>query len=121
MHNNIADGERVKDVVMQSSLSRRMLDLMFKKHLGRTVSSELQRLRMQRAKRLLEPSYNSIPDASKEAGHTSPINMYRAFLKYEDRVPKDYRKRHRKKTLADWNFSNNRPAAEREHRFPTDD
>ncbi len=105
IHNNVANHVRVKDIVANSSLSRRMLDMLFKKYLGRPVSGELERLRLERAKRLLELSDDSIADVSEQAGYTSSINMYRAFIRNENRTPKDYRKKHRKKILMAWDPS----------------
>jgi LacI family transcriptional regulator len=82
----------VKDVAQQSGVSRRALEQRFMQVLQRTPASEIRRVHLERAKRLLEETDLSIPDVAEAAGYGSPEYMAGIFRNEVSTTPLKYRK-----------------------------
>jgi LacI family transcriptional regulator len=81
----------VKDLLNICSLTRRMLDLRFQQALGRTISREIKRVRIERAKDLLRRSPLSIRAVARAAGFHSPRLFARLFHQITGILPTQYR------------------------------
>jgi LacI family transcriptional regulator len=82
----------VKDVTRHSGISRRALEKRFMQVLHRTPASEIRRVHLERAKRLLEETDLSIPDVAEAAGYGSPEYMAGIFRAELNTTPLKYRK-----------------------------
>ena len=82
----------VKDVTRHSGVSRRALEQRFMKVLHRSPASEIRRVHLERAKRLLEETDLPIPDVAESAGYGSPEYMAGIFRAELQTTPLKYRK-----------------------------
>ncbi len=82
----------VKDVTRHSGVSRRALEQRFMQVLHRTPASEIRRVHLERAKRLLEETDLPIPDVAESAGYGSPEYMAGIFRSELQTTPLKYRK-----------------------------
>ena len=82
----------VKDVTRHSGVSRRALEQRFMQVLHRTPASEIRRVHLERAKRLLEETDLPIPDVAEAAGYGSPEYMAGVFRSELKTTPLKYRK-----------------------------
>lgn len=82
----------VKDVTRHAGVSRRALEQKFMKVLHRTPASEIRRVHLERAKRLLEETDLPIPDVAESAGYGSPEYMAGVFRSELQTTPLKYRK-----------------------------
>jgi LacI family transcriptional regulator len=85
----------VQQVAEAVGLSRRSVYLAFRKHLGRTVSEEVTRLRVGHAKRLLRESSRKLAAIADEAGFTSAEHMSKTFARELGEPPGAWRKAQR--------------------------
>jgi LacI family transcriptional regulator, galactose operon repressor len=85
----------IEDLVSQIGLSRRTLEIRFRKIIGRTPHEELRRLRLVRAKRLLLETDHSISKIAFAAGFCSPTHLSQTFHKQTGMTPSQYRRAHR--------------------------
>lgn len=81
----------VPEVVRQAKLSRRDLDVRFRHHVGHTISTEIQRVRLENAKALLEATDYPIPDVAEAAGYSSASYMVQVFRAKLGTTPAKYR------------------------------
>ncbi|WP_442485762.1 substrate-binding domain-containing protein [Aeoliella sp. SH292] len=81
----------VAEVVKQSNLSRRDLDTRFQKLLGHSVSAEIQRVKLEQAKVLLEQTDYPVPDVADAAGYSSASYMVQVFRAKLGTTPAKYR------------------------------
>lgn len=81
-----------KDVAKATGVGVRTLQLKFSKILGRPISDEIQRVRIERAKRELTQSDRPIQDIARDTGFGRAMRMYNAFVRELDITPTDYRK-----------------------------
>jgi len=86
----------VDDVVAATSASRRSLERRFQKAMGRTISEEVTRLRLERAKRRLAENDDALKNVAADSGFSSLNHFYRAFVRVEGISPKEYRKQRRR-------------------------
>jgi LacI family transcriptional regulator len=86
----------VDDVVAATPASRRSLERRFQKAMRRTISEEITRLRLERAKRRLAESDDALKNVAADAGFSSLNHFYRAFVRLEGISPKEYRKQRRR-------------------------
>ncbi len=84
-------GIKVEDVARHAKLSRRDLDARFGAGVGRTVLTEIQRVRLEHAKRLLEETDYPIPHVAEHAGYSSASYMVQVFRNRLDMTPAKYR------------------------------
>ncbi|HYO24757.1 MAG TPA: XylR family transcriptional regulator [Lacipirellulaceae bacterium] len=95
IHHHAADPIGVDDVVNHLEMSRRALELRFRDAVGRTPHDELQRVRLNRAQRLLLETDLPIPKVALAAGYRSGSYLAQVFQKQVGRTPAQYRKDHR--------------------------
>ncbi len=81
----------VEDLVVAAAMSRRGLHKAFVEHLGRTPGQELQRVRIERAKRLLRESAYKLEVLSNMCGYQSANSFCIAFKQATGMSPKQYR------------------------------
>jgi len=81
----------VKDIVMVSGVSRRTLEIRFRKLLNTSIYDELYRVRIEAAKRLLTEQSLTITQIASQCGFSSLHYFSRTFKKCEGVSPKEYR------------------------------
>ncbi|MFG0247409.1 MAG: substrate-binding domain-containing protein [Phycisphaeraceae bacterium JB051] len=84
---------QVDDLLNEVLISRRSLESKFKQHLNRTPLSEIHRVHVEQAKRLLTETQLPIPRVAESSGFTNAAQMNTVFRKYVGTTPSDYRKR----------------------------
>ncbi|TWT92905.1 Xylose operon regulatory protein [Botrimarina colliarenosi] len=87
-------------VAEHAELNRRELDAMFRDSVGRSVSAEIQRIRLEHARRLLEETDHPIPAIAEAAGYSSASYMIQVFRRELDTTPSKYRSRVRSLSIA---------------------
>jgi len=85
------DGVRVRDLLRAVSLSRRVLESRFLKHLGRTPHQEIERVRMDCVKRLLRETDLSLNAIARRTGFSSEYYLSVAFKRVMRQSPGRYR------------------------------
>ena len=86
---------QVKNVVENSSLSRRRLEQRFKSILGHPINKEISRARADIISKMLVVTDISITDIATKLGYTSPEHIGRFFKKQRGMTPRNYRIKHR--------------------------
>ncbi|HBT75582.1 MAG TPA: hypothetical protein DEB39_01360 [Planctomycetaceae bacterium] len=69
------------DVIRHIGASRDWLSRLFRKHVGRSISEELLRVRIEQAKYLLLSTDKKIAEIAKETGFTSYVHFAKSFLR----------------------------------------
>jgi len=87
---------RVADVVKQTTVSRRGLEMKFRGHIKRSITEEIMRVKVEQITRLLLESDMSIEKITDCLAFGSPDRMRDAFRKSKGINPLAFRKRHRK-------------------------
>jgi len=75
------EGIRAKDVVERSGMSRQRLHQLFLEHLGRSVSAEISRRRIEAASEMLKDSKLKVHEIAKRAGFSGATHLCRSFKK----------------------------------------
>ena len=83
---------KVNDVVNAVATNRRTLERNFREFTGRTISQEISRMRIERAKRLMMESDLSLKELSAELGYRNSDHFYKSFLRTEGQKPSSFRK-----------------------------
>ena len=83
---------KVNDVVNAVATNRRTLERNFREFTGRTISQEISRMRIERAKRLMMESDLSFKELSAELGYRNSDHFYKSFLRAEGQTPSSFRK-----------------------------
>lgn len=99
IHDHVTEPITVADVVDAVHISRRALELRFRRQLGRTVHDELERLRMQRAERLLTESDLPVPYIAEAVGYNNPNYFARVFQQKRGMSPTEFRRERRGKLI----------------------
>lgn len=86
---------RVNDIVKTLGLSRRMLEIRFRKAVGRSVNDEIQRVHLERAKRLLVDSDWPLPKIAIASGYSSASYLDVVFKRAVGVSPTKFRQRMR--------------------------
>jgi LacI family transcriptional regulator len=86
---------RVPQVVAASGLSRRALELRFRRELERTILDEIRRVRLDRACRLLETSDLPVAKVALRCGFSTPQRFHSVFRQQMGMLPSEYRRKHR--------------------------
>jgi transcriptional regulator GlxA family with amidase domain len=81
----------LKDLVGAAGMSRRGLHKAFMEHLGRTPGQELQRVRIERAKRLLAGADHKVERLAGMCGYQSANSFHIAFKQATGMSPKQFR------------------------------
>lgn len=90
-------GISVEQVCELAGCSRSTLDNLFQKHLGRSISGEMTRIRLGRAMRLLENTTQSVEEVARECGFLSATYFCRFFKRESGSSPALYRSTHAKR------------------------
>lgn len=85
----------IDDICIYTDLSKRGLEKAFQKHLGRSPATELRRLRIQNAKRMLTQTDDKIEYIAQCCGYSNSSNLSCAFKKDTGTSPREYRSRYR--------------------------
>jgi LacI family transcriptional regulator len=91
IHAHFRDPITVADVASESHISRRRLQDLFLEHIGRTISQEIQRARLDLAKRMLHESPMKIGLIAERCGLGSGVQMAKVFSRELKTTPKAYR------------------------------
>ena len=93
-----ADEISIRDILHAIPLSRRALEIGFRRHLGRTPRDEIRRIRVQKALELLCDTEWSVTKIASACGFDRPELLTRAFRREFKATPTDFRRRfaHRK-------------------------
>lgn len=83
---------QVTEVVANTKLSRRPLEILFKKEVGRTINQEITRYRLEKARALLHHSSRSASEISQVCGFTRPNQLHRVFKKNIGLSPGEFKK-----------------------------
>ena len=89
----------IEDIGSYTGLSKRGLEKAFHKHLGRSPASELRRLRLQNAMRMLTETDEKIEYIALVCGYSNSSNLSCAFRKDAGMSPRMYRKRFRRESV----------------------
>ncbi len=87
-------GLTIADIVAATDTSRRNLDRIFVKTLGRTVAEELTRVRLERARRLLVRTKMTFGDIAAACGLSGRDPLRQMLRRAAGLTPGEYRKRH---------------------------
>jgi LacI family transcriptional regulator len=90
------EGITVEDVLRELPLSRRALEHRFRRRLGRTPKEEIQRLRFEQAKSLLDSTELPVARISDRLGFHQPSYLSAVFKKETGLSPAKYRNRSRR-------------------------
>jgi len=82
----------VADVLEFVPISRRVLEQRFQKYLGRSPATEIRRVRVEKAKRLLADSDRSMSAIAAACGFEHPEVLTRVFRRQEGITPSTFRK-----------------------------
>jgi LacI family transcriptional regulator len=92
---NIANRVQVSDVARHAGVSRSTLDNRFKAALGRTAHDEIERLRLNTARDLLQQTTIPLKQVAKRAGYNNVQYMTMVFRREIDDTPASVRKKAR--------------------------
>lgn len=92
---NATKGIQVRHVLTAVKLSRRMLELRFRKAMNCTVHDEISRVRVEAAKRLLAESDLPVSEIAKLAGFREAFYLSTSFRRTTGITPRDYRRQFR--------------------------
>jgi LacI family transcriptional regulator len=95
IHDRAAGPIGVADVVDHLMISRRALEIRFRKAVGRTLHAEIQRVRLERVRRLLHETDLPIPRVAEASGFTSASYLSQVFREALGTTPARYRRRMR--------------------------
>lgn len=91
IHDNARRPIRVYDVVANLGNARRTLEIRFQKALGRSIHAEIQRARLERARRLLIETDLPLPKVAQGVGFGSPSYLAAVFQREFGVSPIKYR------------------------------
>jgi len=91
---HLAEPLSVGDVAQAVGVSRRTLDRAFRTHLGRSVTDELNRKRIERCCELLTGTRQSVGSIARQIGFRTEPYLFRVFRKQMGMTPRQYRLAH---------------------------
>jgi LacI family transcriptional regulator len=95
IYRNRARDFTVGDVAQAVGISRRNLEVKFRKSVGRTILSEIQRIRLDHAKRMLRETDLPVTQIAESSGYSSASYLTQVFGKEIGASPAKYRARFR--------------------------
>lgn len=98
LRNHLGEDITVKTLAGIVHLNPSYLSVLFKKEMGETISDYVNRLRIEKAKMLLQQGAKVV-DIAKQIGYQNPSYFSNQFRKATGRTPADYRKFIVKQTL----------------------
>lgn len=81
----------VSDILREVPISRRYLEIQFRKYLGRSPGREIRRVQLERGKELLGRQELSITEIAAACGYANSTRFGVAFKKYTSKTPYRYR------------------------------
>lgn len=100
MEANYPKEHTTESLARHAGMSLRNFDRRFRAAVGEAPSTYLQRLRIEKAKRLLETSNHSLDEITAEVGYEDARSFRRLFQTFTDLSPKAYRQRYGTKAVA---------------------
>jgi transcriptional regulator GlxA family with amidase domain len=94
MEGNSSKEHTIESLARHVGMSIRNFDRRFRAAVGEAPSTYLQRLRIERAKRLLESSDDSVEDVMLKVGYEDTRSFRRLFYAFTDLSPRAYRQRY---------------------------
>jgi len=94
VENHLARQITVEDLAKRAGMSTRNFDRRFRAAAGEAPTSYLQKLRIERAKRLLETTDNTVSEIMLKVGYEDERSFSRLFSSLTQVSPKAYRKRY---------------------------
>ena len=91
IHHNAGKPIQIEDILERLQVSRRTLEIRFRQAVGRTIHAEIQRVRLERARRLLLESDLPIPKVAASAGYGSASYLSQVFRHELGMTPAKYR------------------------------
>ncbi|MEN9361966.1 MAG: hypothetical protein RL095_3501 [Verrucomicrobiota bacterium] len=91
IRNRACQGLSVEQICAQLKCSRSTLDALFARHLGRSVSSEILRVRLTRAKQLLLEGQRPLAEIARDCGFLSSAYFCRFFKRETGQTPAAFR------------------------------
>jgi len=88
-------GLTVGDVAGRTDLSRRQIEYAFRRTIGRTIHQQIQREKLDRAKRLLVRTALPLADIAARCGYSYATRLSEAVKRDTNLTPSAYRRRHR--------------------------
>jgi LacI family transcriptional regulator len=82
---------RIADVLRAAGLSRKTLEVRFRRSLGRTPHEELQRRRLDRVKNLLRQTDSPLKQIARAAGFTYVEHLHLTFRRHTGMTPTQFR------------------------------
>ncbi len=76
------------------TVSRRTLEMRFRRHLGRTVHEEILRVKLGRVVELLTETMTPLADIAAATGFQSASDLGKTFKRCKDMAPGAYRRKH---------------------------
>jgi LacI family transcriptional regulator len=95
IHRNRSRSFTVSDIADTVGVSRRNLEVKFRRATGRTILAEVQRIRLNHAKRMLRETDLPIPRIAESSGYSSASYLTQVFRKEVGVSPARYRTRFR--------------------------
>ena len=91
INKRIGEAIRVSEVATHLSTTVRTLDRRFVQAIGRTVTDEIARLRLERSKRMLLETKVSIKTVARDCGYSEPAYFSQVFHKAVGATPSEFR------------------------------
>ena len=92
IHLNYAHDFRIDDLAEALGLSRRMLEIKYKRVTGRSPHAELLRYRLDRARTLIVSTSKPLDDIASECGFTSACHLAHRFREHFGQTPSSLRR-----------------------------
>ncbi len=86
-----ASGVSVEDVLDGLEVSRRSLELLFRKHLGRSPKAELRRVQIEKARTLLTETLMPMSEVASRCGFAGQVRFAMVFKEVTGQTPTAYR------------------------------
>ncbi len=80
----------VDKVVTATKLSRRPMEIAFRREIGRTINDEIIRVRLEKVKDMLKHTNMTVVEIAEATGFTRSNHLYRTFRKHFGISPKSY-------------------------------
>ncbi|MEM6561332.1 MAG: helix-turn-helix domain-containing protein, partial [Planctomycetota bacterium] len=91
IRNNLANTFTIEDVLTAVPLSRRMLELRFKRCVGQTLQHYITALRLERSKQLLSETDYSMPEIAARCGFPDASYFATVFRRHVHKSPTAFR------------------------------
>lgn len=91
---NASEPIRVDDVARHMNVSRRLAELLFRRHLNHSIQEEIQQTRLTRLKKLLLETSLPIGLISEQCGYQTEMHAKRVFKKHVGMTMSQFRKRY---------------------------